>query len=319
VSGTVFAPTGPVAGRRPVVAWAHPTTGVASRCAPSIGADGGAGAIPGLAELLREGYVVVATDYPGLGTPGPHPYLVGQSEGRAVLDSARAAAALDGAAASTTVGLWGHSQGGHAALFAGQLAPTYAPDLDVVGVAAAAPATSLAELLRRDVGGVSGNVLASMALSSWSEVYADRGLTLDALVARSSIPLVGLIAEGCVETTAQQLVELPAAEVLQMRFLEADPWAIPPWDEVLAENTPGATAIAAPVLVVQGSADTVVWPGVTSAWVDGQCGLGVVIDERVYDGRTHTEIARTSAGDVRSWLGDRVAGRRPASSCPPAP
>ena len=320
VSGTVFVPRGPApTGGRDVVAWAHPTTGVASRCAPSIGAGGGASAIAGLGGLLRAGYVVAATDYPGLGTAGPHPDLVGVSEGRAVLDSARAAAHLDGTGATNRVGLWGHSQGGHAVLFAGQLAESYAPELEVVGVAAAAPATSLAELLRRDIGGLSGNVLASMALTSWSEVYAAQGLTLDTVVERSSIPLVDLIADGCIETTAQELVDLPAAEVLQLRFLEADPWSIPPWDAVMAENTPGAEAIGVPVLIAQGTADTVVWPGVTADWVEAQCATGVEIDERLYDGRTHTEIAQVAADDARTWLGERFARRPATSTCAPAP
>lgn len=317
VSGTVFAPRAPApAGGRPVVAWAHPTTGVASRCAPSIGADGGADAIPGLADLLEDGYVVTATDYPGLGTPGPHPYLVGASEGRAVLDSVRAATNLDAADARRDAALWGHSQGGHAVLFAGQLAPTYAPDLDLVGVAAAAPATSLGELLRRDIGGLTGNVLASMALTSWSQVYADRGLSLEAVVEREAMPLVDLISANCIETTGQVIIDLPAAEVLQVRFLEADPWAIPPWDTVLTENTPGAVPLTVPVLIAQGTADTVVWPGVTADWVAAQCRAGVTIDERRYEGRTHTEIARASADDVRAWISDRFAGRRAPSSCP---
>lgn len=316
VSGTVFAPLAPApAGGRPVVAWAHPTTGVASRCAPSIGADGGAGTIPGLGDLLEDGYVVAATDYPGLGTPGPHPYLVGESEGPAVLDGVRAATHLDGADARRQVALWGHSQGGHAVLFAGQMAPTYAPDLDVVGVAAAAPATSLGELLRRDIGGVTGNVLASMALTSWSQVYADRGLSLEAVVEREAMPLVELISANCIETTSQEIIDLPAAEVLRVRFLEADPWAIPPWDDVLTENTPGAVPLTVPVLIAQGTADTVVWPGVTADWVAAQCRAGVTVDERRYEGRTHTEIAVASADDVRAWIGDRVAGRRAPSTC----
>ncbi len=78
-------------------------------------------------------YVVVATDYPGLGTPGPHPYLIGESEGRAVLDSVRAARAIEKAHAGKRFVVWGHSQGGHAALFAGELARRYAPELSSSG------------------------------------------------------------------------------------------------------------------------------------------------------------------------------------------
>ena len=87
VSGAIFIPPGsPPPGGRNVIAWAHPTSGVVEDCAPSLMPDL-AGMIWGLAGMMAQGYVVVATDYPGLGVPGMiHPYLIGPSEGRAVLD-----------------------------------------------------------------------------------------------------------------------------------------------------------------------------------------------------------------------------------------
>ena len=97
VSGVVIVPPGdPPPGGRPIVAWAHPTSGVVPRCAPSL-AIFLFEQIQGLRSFVRDGYVVAATDYPGLGTPGPHPYLVGTSEARAVIDSVRVAATLPGA------------------------------------------------------------------------------------------------------------------------------------------------------------------------------------------------------------------------------
>jgi pimeloyl-ACP methyl ester carboxylesterase len=129
VSGIVIIPASPVPPHgRPVVAWAHPTSGVWPRCAPSL-AIFLFQQIQGLRNMLRIGYVVAATDYPGLGTAGPHPYLVGISEGRAVLDSVRAARALPEAHAGRRFAVWGHSQGGQAALYAGLLARGYAPEL----------------------------------------------------------------------------------------------------------------------------------------------------------------------------------------------
>src|SRR3984885_12160969 len=80
VSGIVIVPPGdPPPGGRPIVAWAHPTSGVVPRCAPSL-AIFLFQQIQGLRSFVRDGYVVAATDYPGLGTEGPHPYLVGTSE-----------------------------------------------------------------------------------------------------------------------------------------------------------------------------------------------------------------------------------------------
>jgi pimeloyl-ACP methyl ester carboxylesterase len=85
--------------------------------------------------------VIVATDYVGLGTAGPHPYLIGQGEARSVLDSVRAARQMPQLSLQPATVVWGHSQGGHAALWAGALAPSYAPDVHVLAVAALAPAS----------------------------------------------------------------------------------------------------------------------------------------------------------------------------------
>lgn len=84
VTGVIIVPAGrePLGGR-PIVAWAHPTTGIVSRCAPSL-ARVFFSSVQGLRAMLARGYIVTATDYPGLGTPEVHPYLVGISEGRAV-------------------------------------------------------------------------------------------------------------------------------------------------------------------------------------------------------------------------------------------
>ena len=152
-SGYVIAPPfAPPTGGYPVIAWAHGTTGFAAACAPSLFTDpnGGFGPylIPSLDRYLSAGYVVSAADYQGLGVAdGVHPYLLGSSEGRAVLDATRATRQLTGLRTADTVVIYGHSQGGHAALFAAEMAPTYAPDLHVVGVVAAAPATGLSTLV----------------------------------------------------------------------------------------------------------------------------------------------------------------------------
>src|SRR5262249_18009538 len=115
VSGVVVAPTGPApAGGRPVISWAHGTPGIADQCAPSRTGDMGS-RLPSIGKLISQGYVVVATDYEGLGTPGTHPYLVGESEARGALDIARAAHQIRETAANDTTFVWGQSQGGQGA------------------------------------------------------------------------------------------------------------------------------------------------------------------------------------------------------------
>jgi hypothetical protein len=201
VSGAIFIPPGPApALGRNVIAWAHPTSGVVEACAPSLMPDV-SGMIWGLEDMLAQGYVVVATDYPGLGVPGQiHPYLIGVSEGRAVLDSVRAARALPHAGASNRFAVWGHSQGGHAALYTGELAASYAPELKLVGVAAAAPATYLAELFEADKSTSTGKELTAMTIYSWSKLY---NKPASSLVEPAATGAFQKMAHDCIESVAE--------------------------------------------------------------------------------------------------------------------
>lgn len=172
VSGLVVIPDSPApAEGRPVVSWGHGTTGVAINCAPSLDVSMAFAALPGLSMLLQKGYIVVATDYPGLGTPGVHPYLDGISAARSMIDAVRAVRELTEARASTRYAAWGFSQGGHGALFVASIARSYAPELTLVGSAAASAPTQLNRLLRADAKTPAGRVIAAYAVWSWQHFY----------------------------------------------------------------------------------------------------------------------------------------------------
>ncbi len=87
---TVFAATDPPAGPRPVITWEHATTGLLQKCMPSLLSAPTKG-IPERDRIVMAGWVVVATDYSFAEKGGPHPYLIGEGEARATLDSVRAA------------------------------------------------------------------------------------------------------------------------------------------------------------------------------------------------------------------------------------
>lgn len=155
-SAIVVAPGGGKPSAREVIAWAHGTTGVHETCAPSV-LEGtfSTGAFFSVEEVVEEGWVLVATDYVGLGTAGPHPYLIGQGEARSVLDAVRAARQMPELDLAERTVVWGHSQGGHAALWTGAIGPSYAPEVDLIGVAALAPASNLVALVD-NLGNVTG-------------------------------------------------------------------------------------------------------------------------------------------------------------------
>jgi alpha-beta hydrolase superfamily lysophospholipase len=304
VSGVVVAPPGAAGpGGRPVVVWGHGSAGLADRCAPSrwglLGAFG-----PWLGGLLQQGVVVAATDYQGLGTPGLARSAIGLSAGRAVLDVARAARGLDGAGAGGRVVLDGHSEGGHAVLWAAELAGAYAPELQVLGVATSAPGAELATTLRlskfRPTAVTSGAMLIVVA---WSDAYR---------VPLGVLTPAGRKALDRVRSTClEELAKDPPTPAVRL----GDLLTTPPWPALLARNTPGHAATPAPILLAQGADDETVTPAATGALVQRLCRLGDTVELRTWRDTGHFDIPKVAAADVAAWIGERLAGRPARTTC----
>ena len=259
----------------------------------------------GLADMLARGYVVVATDYPGLGVPGQiHPYLIGVSEGRAVLDSVRAARALPRTGASNRFAVWGHSQGGHAALYTGQLAASYAPELKLVGVAAAAPATYLVELFDADKATSTGKKLTAMTIYSWSKLF---NKPVSSLVEPAAMGAFQAMArcESLPQFAAINKAEKPLERI---KFLKADPTETEPWRGIMQTNTPGQAPAGAPVFIAQGTADTTVWPEITKKFAKALCRQGTRV-RFVVASRCEPHLRRTKKRRPGARLDERSLPR----------
>jgi pimeloyl-ACP methyl ester carboxylesterase len=313
VSGVIIVPPGPApAGGRPIVAWAHPTTGVVPHCAPSL-AIFVFQQMAGLRQLIEQGAVVAATDYPGLGTAGPHPYLVGDSEARAVIDSVRAARNIPGADGGSDFAVWGHSQGGQASLYTGLIAGSYAPELHLVGVAAAAPATSLVTLMGDDFKTTGGKNLTAMTLWSWSRVF---GAPIDKVVLPEAIPTVDQLAGECIESIFDIMARRRTEKPLEQHFLAVPNIAtVEPWRSLATRNTPGALPATMPLFLAQGTTDDIVAPEVTRAYMERQCKAGGKVTMMWVSGVGHGLVARDSADAAVAWMMDRFAGRPANSDC----
>lgn len=312
VSGAVIFPDGPPPRKpRDVVAWAHPTTGVVSKCAPTLIPDI-AGTIQGIDDLTDQGYVIVATDYVGLGAPGPHPYLVGESAARSVIDSVRAARQLKDAHAGSRFAVWGHSQGGHAALFTALNVSSYAPELALVGAAAAAPASNLVELFHADRNTASGRSLTAMAVLSWTRVF---GFPLETFVEKRTIPRFDALASDCIETVADFIKESDDQKALARSFLKVDPLATPELRSIMEKNSPGALPRGIPVFLAQGSADDLVRPAITRGYMSVLCQGGSHVKLYVMPGGGHMWAGRDSASAAVAWIGQRFKGHAAPSDC----
>jgi acetyl esterase/lipase len=313
VSGVVVVPPGEApAGGRPIIAWAHPTTGVTPRCAPSL-AIFLFQQIQGLRSFVQRGYVVAATDYPGLGTPQTHPYLVGDSEARAVIDAVRVAGKMPGSGGGNRFVVWGHSQGGQAALFTGMIAKSYAPELTLLGVAAAAPATDLVTLMNDDINSVGGKNITAMTLWSWHRVY---DAPIDKVIDPRAMPTVDRLAKECIEGPFDLIERQRTEKPLEQHFLTVDkPADIEPWHALLEKNTPDALSPEIPVFLAQGTIDKIIRPDVTRDYMSKLCKAGSKVRLMLLPGIGHGRAAQASTMAAVNWMTDRLAGETAPNDC----
>ncbi len=109
-TGSISLPKGtPPPGGWPVLAWAHGTVGMGDDCAPSAQKPT-TDDIAYLGHWLRTGHAIVATDYVGMGTPGPLYYLDGVTAAHSIVDSVVAAPSTGLPLSRRWVAV-GHSQG----------------------------------------------------------------------------------------------------------------------------------------------------------------------------------------------------------------
>jgi alpha-beta hydrolase superfamily lysophospholipase/uncharacterized membrane protein HdeD (DUF308 family) len=301
-------------GPRPVIAWAHGTTGIAEGCAPSLAKDPlGSGAMPALAEVISKGWILVATDYVGLGTKGPHPYLIGQGEGRSVLDAVRAAKHMTEVDLADQTVVWGHSQGGQAALWTGILAPSYAPDDHVVGVAALAPASNLPDLAAglADVRG--GSIFAAYVIDAYAAAYSD--ISFNQYVRPAARAIVRATARRCL-AEPEVFVSIATALAAGNDIFAANPTS-GPLGQHLTANSP-TQKIQAPVLLAQGEADPLVTPTAQAAYVRAACATGTTLDYRTYPGLDHLSLVADTSPLIPAliaWTQDRLNSKTAPTNC----
>src|ERR1700730_6392899 len=308
---TVFAPTDPSTGPRPVIAWEHATTGLLQKCMPSLFSAPSAG-IPGRDQIVKAGWVVVETDYSFAEKGGPHPYLIGEGEARAALDAVRAARQMSELTLDKRMVVWGYSQGGHAALWTGIIGPRYAPDLEILGVAAIAPAANIKNILAINVA-MDKRFGAYLALS-YSRFYPDikfeQAIRPEALnAARQMVNLC----ESVPPEDSERIEELaatfdgPALAKSSNKALRAR----------LEQNTPDGL-IKAPVVIAQGISDPAVASSATDAYVDERCSAGQRLEYWTFAGRDHFTIVQPGSlldELLIAWTTARSANEPQATGC----
>lgn len=313
-SGMVFIPSAaPPAEGRPVIAWAHGTLGMGDACAPSRSSDPLLDTDSWLSDMLERGWLVTATDYVGLGTPGAELYLVAEAEARDVVNSVRAAAQLPDADIGSRYAVWGHSQGGHSALWTGHLSAKLAPELSLVAVAAAAPAAQLADIMGAQWKGAVGWAIGPEVAVSWPLV--DSRLSLPDVLTGAGLRNYERLADECLNNDDALLIELAARQALGQSFFTSNPTRNSDWKAFADSETPPPLPADMPALIAQSTADQVVlaWPNAVTQ--EKWCAAGSDLTMLWLGVVNHQQTAMTAGPAVVSWLEERFAGRPTQPNC----
>ncbi len=307
-SGIVLAPGGrPPPGGWPLVTFAHATVGIADFCAPSRYSD--IDWISDVHGFLAAGYAVAATDYQGLGAPGVHPYLVGTSEARSVLDAARAAREIPGLDISNRVVAVGFSQGGQAVLFAGQQAASYAPDIDLLGVVAMSPGIAIPRIIASLDTSADLNGFFVTVAYAWSHTYSN--LPITSLLTPEALAKIGVVQSQCEDGIGTAYSTLQPDQVEQPG-LSTDA----AWQEHLEQNDPGHSPTYAPILIVQGEEDLLIPYRLDEQFAQMVCARQhdrVTFD--LYPTGGHYTATVQSRSAVLKWVAARFASEPAPSTC----
>jgi alpha-beta hydrolase superfamily lysophospholipase len=267
-----------------------------------------------LGPMMAQGWVVVATDYVGLGTTGPNQYLIAQSEVRDVVNAIRAARQIPEARASSRYVTWGHSQGGHSSVWTGHLGRDYAPELDLLGVAAAAPALNLPEIASAQWDTAVGWVIGSDLIESWPTYY--QNLPVDPILTEQGQDASQRLAAECINESG---LEALVREKLGQQFFSSNPTNNTAWARALNEQTPPPLPASIPMFMAQGTADEVVLPWPNAMIQEKWCAAGSDITVLWMGDINHQDAALTAGPAAVDWIADRFANRPTSRSCDTPP
>jgi alpha-beta hydrolase superfamily lysophospholipase len=318
VSGAVAIPPGIAPrGGWPVISWAHGTTGDAPACTPTL--DGPDGPVhdylgpidPVLDKLVAAGYAVLQTDYEGQGTPGIHPYLIGVAEAHDTIDMVRAARQIEPRLSTRWLAM-GHSQGGHAALFAGTAASGWAPELQLVGVVAEAPGAYISPFIASMPKTAAPTpAFAFAALFMQAAASVDPEVKLDQILTPAAVALLPQLLDRC--TGGLYRPDSWGGLVPAAAFRSDAPMQALLRDA--AANDAAPLHLGVPVLILQGTTDTTVPKASSDALDKALCANGATVRYEVYQGLGHRPVVPASVDDALSWIGARFAGNAAPSNC----
>jgi hypothetical protein len=268
---------------------------------------------PLILAALEQGWAVVVPDYEGPNSE----WTAGVQAGHAVLDGITAAErfsplGLDGSA--TPVGLWGYSGGGQASAWASELAPTYAPRLDIVGVAEGGVPPNIADVANKINGGPFSGLYfgAALGLARAYSNLVDTSTLLNSLGQSKAASL----ASACVE----QLAGEGAFQPIEWYTVNGiDPLTLPNVQQVVADDALGQRIPKAPIFLYMSANDELIPVADDDALVAKYCSEGVTVDYIKDELSDHISLAVSGAGAAIDYLNSRFANQPAPSTCATGP
>lgn len=352
-TGLVIAPVGPAPeGGRPVMSWAHGTTGTAQSCGPSQVVDPAAPlneyflptgnswtdyGVPAVAEFIAAGYVVVATDYQGLGGGGRHQYALAETQARDSVDAIRAAGSMTETGAGLQAVIYGWSQGAAAAIAAASM-PDYITrkgtafdGVEIVGAVAMAPeyfralapaapltdetaAAMMAEAAKAFSNSV--NNFNHLAMTLWAEqaAYPDKLKLTDVFTEDGARFVDEIMTNKCVHAASDSITYSYGDQFASL--LRPEPANATLWAQTMIDSAGPDVKPVMPVIIYWGTKDVVVPPVMHKIYRERMCQLGGNVARVQLKGDlTHFATPAASQPLYLPWIADRLAGKPAPDGC----
>ncbi len=315
---TVILPAGADPNRhRPLVSLQFYYDSASLDCSPSFVLQQGSGlaGIEGvhsqseliaIAALISQGWAISIPDYEGL---DGH-LAVAKEPGYMTLDGVRAAQrfeplGLDGA--NTPVALWGYSGGGMGSGWAAEMQPTYAPELNVKGIALGAPTSDVVSLLH--VNGSMFSSLIGIGISSLRKAYPKFKEAADRYLTPEGRALMDRTERQCLPRNALTQMFVDYGRMLTVSIPEF--LAVPEIKEVFEATVLGRNIPTAPIFLYQGVFDEAV-PVWTNDRLSGQwCAGGASVIYKRDHLSEHLTLPSLGMADTLNWLKGRLAPNAP--------
>ncbi|WP_132370129.1 lipase family protein [Nocardia alba] len=260
---------------------------------------------------LAAGYTVVVPDYEGPDLQ----WTIGRQSGYAALDGIRAAEAVLGLPASTPVGLAGYSGGSVPTQWGAEVAPTYAPELNIIGAAAGGLPVDLAHNLPYVSGSRDWAGVIPALIVAYQRAY---DLDTAAFLSDQGQQIVDTVSTQCINAFASKYPGLTDESMVRAPYTSL--LEVPSIVSAIDDNIMGNFGTPrVPVLLAVGNADGIGDGVMIAGDVEGlaheYCSRGVEVTFVEFGGSTHSAAFLPFQAQAAQFFTSRFAGAAPGNTC----